>query len=250
VTRWVSFVRGTPILFSDPTGHKSTDDCGPDNIYCGGLTEPLTPEQIIMLMLLHNSPAPGAKKGTGAAFGDPKSNGTPMPTDFTGPNADEEYKNALIEFVNTQGVHPGIDLNYGGSSGNLLAIGDGKVIYSGCPDSGGCNKAPGYVIIIEHNIDGTKYYSVYFHVKYDHPEIGSPAPVGTTVNAGDVIGQMGNSGTHDVHLHFEIRRATTVGANGPTMYWPNTKKQVLWGWIDISPAFGGMGYGWGYLGLE
>jgi len=31
-----SYVLNSPIIFNDPTGHQN---CGPDNIYCGGLAE-------------------------------------------------------------------------------------------------------------------------------------------------------------------------------------------------------------------
>jgi RHS repeat-associated protein len=38
-----SYSRNNPIRYSDPTGHSATDDCGPDNINCGGLIDPIFP---------------------------------------------------------------------------------------------------------------------------------------------------------------------------------------------------------------
>jgi hypothetical protein len=35
-----AYVNNSPVNYVDPTGHiPNTDDCGPDNIYCGGLAE-------------------------------------------------------------------------------------------------------------------------------------------------------------------------------------------------------------------
>jgi RHS repeat-associated protein len=231
-----SYVSNNSVNRTDPSGHKACDDWGNDGrctIFAPSRV--LTPAQIMLGLLKKNSPT---------------ANGANLTTKVGDPNTMRTTTNMSAEqvqdYVGKNGIHPGVDLNYGVNSegGNLYAIADGTVVYVGEPANG---SAPGYIIVIKHTVEGVNYYSVYFHISTD-TNLGTPLSVGTQVKAGDVVAQMGRSGTNEVHLHFEVRRETTVNSNGmPISYWPKTRNEFNSGWLDISPIFGGMGYGWGYL---
>lgn len=62
----------------------------------------------------------------------------------------------------------------------------------------------GVAVFIEHNVDGTKFTSVYCHMV-----VGSPTvTAGQTVKKGDFVGNIGLTGiTTGPHLHLEIRIA-------------------------------------------
>lgn len=85
----------------------------------------------------------------------------------------------------------GIDI--GGSGGDAVrAAAAGKVVYAGSGLSG-----YGRLIIIKHNND---FLSAYAHNRK------LIATEGQWVNKGEVIAQMGSSGTDRTQLHFEIRK--------------------------------------------
>lgn len=93
--------------------------------------------------------------------------------------------------------HNGVDLAQPGSALNkpIFAARDGKVIASG-PASGFGNW-----IVIQHDVDGKRYDTVYGHMFDD----GVFAKLGDTVRAGQEIGKIGNNGqSSGPHLHFEI----------------------------------------------
>ena len=98
--------------------------------------------------------------------------------------------NVIQGFSSSDGGNKGIDI--GGSRGQAVnAAAGGRVVYAG-------NALRGYgnLIIIKHNDD---FLSAYAHndsiLVKDQQE----------VKAGQQIAQMGNTGTNDVKLHFEIR---------------------------------------------
>lgn len=85
----------------------------------------------------------------------------------------------------------GIDI--GGKSGTpVKAAADGKIVYSGSGLGG-----YGRLIIIKHNKD---FLSAYAHNRK------LIAKEGQLVKQGEVIAQMGSSGTDRTRLHFEIRK--------------------------------------------
>jgi len=85
----------------------------------------------------------------------------------------------------------GIDI--GGKSGTpVKAAADGKIVYSGSGLSG-----YGRLIIVRHNKD---FLSAYAHNRK------LIATEGQWVKQGEVIAQMGSSGTDRTRLHFEIRK--------------------------------------------
>ncbi len=84
-------------------------------------------------------------------------------------------------------------INIGGKSGQPIhASADGTVVYSGAGLVG-----YGELIIIKHN---TEWLSAYAHNRR------RLVAEGTKVKAGDVIAEMGRTGTMRDMLHFEIRR--------------------------------------------
>jgi murein DD-endopeptidase MepM/ murein hydrolase activator NlpD len=98
--------------------------------------------------------------------------------------------------------HPGLDIaNHDG--GAILAADAGRVVVSGWTNTGYGNH-----VIIDH---GNGYQTLYGHLS------SISVAVGTRVNRGTVLGQMGSTGrSTGTHLHFEIR--TTSGNVDPMGY--------------------------------
>ncbi|WP_233255585.1 M23 family metallopeptidase [Naasia lichenicola] len=92
-------------------------------------------------------------------------------------------------------MHQGTDFT-GGYGADIVAIADGTV-KTVIEQSGGL----GVHVIIEHQIDGEMYTSIYGHMQF-----GSVGVVeGQTVKAGDFVGLLGNTGdSTGPHLHFEL----------------------------------------------
>jgi murein DD-endopeptidase MepM/ murein hydrolase activator NlpD len=163
-----------------------------------------------------------------------------------GPN-DENY--------GPNGTHPGVDIDNAEGT-QLYAIAPGKVVGI-VADS--ASKAPGFYMIIEHNVKGVNYYSVYYHIqakkKTNLTDPNSPVTdlhIGSAVNVGDVVAHMGITGTYSFHLHFEVRReggvikspgGYTINTGADTGhffgYWLSDPSQLRTVWLDISSAFEG-----------
>lgn len=150
----------------------------------------------------------------------------------------------MEEFLKDWGIHAGVDIKSTGSD-DILAVYDGVVVWTKEADDNGGN-----VIMIQHEVDGVYYYSLYFHLKVDS-KAGLLLPaVGTKVKKGDVIGQMGTSGTgqNNKHLHFEVRTSNGVSHNADGSisfpmdagsWWANSSDELHTKWVDISCRFGG-----------
>lgn len=102
------------------------------------------------------------------------------------------------------GYHTGVDVEYGDVSGDvpIYAIADGTIVLR--------KFASGYggVVVIEHAINGQKLHALYGHLD---PKSMLDTNV-TAVQAGDVIGVLGDGHTQETdgarkHLHFSIRPA-------------------------------------------
>ncbi len=141
--------------------------------------------------------------------------------------------------------HPGVDsitgeVNRGDA---IYAIAYGQVVLAGIPPNGAFDgKDPsaggfGFYIVIEHNVYGTRFYSIYAHNEDVLVEVGD------IVEPGDQIATMGDSGTGSVHLHFEIRRAQNLDWNASNpfrsqTYWPETVTELTVNFVNLGPVFG------------
>ena len=132
-----------------------------------------------------------------------------------------DRENLKLDYYN----HTGVDfkLKPGADDLNVYAIYDGqvsRVITLGEDEDYGM----GNTIIIEHNINNQKVYSLYAHLSYINPFL----KIRKEVEQGEVIGEIGNSGygcldywrisengckSSDIlnpHLHFEIKTAPVL----------------------------------------
>lgn len=99
--------------------------------------------------------------------------------------------------------HKGIDIGTNAETGKrVVAAASGTVIYSAYQS--GTSSSPGYgnYLIIYH---GNGYTSLYAHMQ------SKAVGTGTYVSKGQTIGYSGNTGGVAPHLHFEIRKASSVG---------------------------------------
>ena len=93
--------------------------------------------------------------------------------------------------------HHGMDFNPGAGT-PIQIIADGVVSSVIQEDFGGL----GYNVVVDHNIKGMKFQSVYAHMKAGSIQV----KLGQKVSVTDIVGQVGNTGASTgSHLHFEIR---------------------------------------------
>ena len=127
---------------------------------------------------------------------------TVTPTKTTGKNVSSGswLTNPAPGSIETQGIHGfnGVDLaSRGGAHIPIVAAASGQVIIS---KNSGWNGGYGNYVVIKHN-NGTQ--TLYGHLT------SSAVEVGETVDQGEVIGAMGNTGkSTGTHLHFEVRGGT------------------------------------------
>lgn len=115
----------------------------------------------------------------------------------TGKNVSGYFARPVKGGIRTQGVHGnnGVDLaSYSGAP--IYAAAPGEVIIS---RSSGWNGGYGNYVVIKHS-NGTQ--TLYAHLN------SVLVSAGTSVNQGDQVGTMGNTGkSTGIHLHFEVRGA-------------------------------------------
>jgi lipoprotein NlpD len=98
--------------------------------------------------------------------------------------------NIIEQYSTKENGNKGLD--FGGKLGDpIIAAADGKGVYSG-----GALRGYGNLVIVKHNND---YLSAYAHNRSINVKEQD------WVKAGQVIAEMGDSGTDSVKLHFEIR---------------------------------------------
>jgi murein DD-endopeptidase MepM/ murein hydrolase activator NlpD len=120
--------------------------------------------------------------------------------------------------------HNGMDVGTSGQHPQVLAIMAGKVHAVTSYISGKSNL--GRYVIIEHTVNGVKYYSRYQHLLSVSVTKGDP------VDAGDPVGNVGGSGTSEYryspHLHFELSKSastwSTTAINPINTYFANDKR--------------------------
>jgi len=107
-------------------------------------------------------------------------------------------------FFGEESIHTGVDLDAARGT-PVLAAGSGKVVWVGFGLYSGTNNPDdpyGLAILIRHEFghDGRLMYSAYAHL--DRTDVW----LGQRVEAGELIGQVGDTGNAEgPHLHFEIR---------------------------------------------
>lgn len=99
--------------------------------------------------------------------------------------------------------HKGIDIGTNAETGKrVVAAASGTVVYSAYQAGTSSNVGYGNYLIIYH---GNGYCSLYAHMN------SKSVSTGQKVSQGQLIGYSGNTGGVAPHLHFEIRKATSVG---------------------------------------
>ena len=228
-------MRNNPVNLTDPTGHR---ECGED---CNQ-SVPTNPWDVSNELLDTNGDGTISFIEEESLF------------DSYSSQADEIFLNSITPPIHRQITyggyggcktiddrtcsqhHPAVDSLDENDGGEVVfAIQFGTVVYVGE------GNAFGNYIIIEHDVYGTLYYSVYAHLNR------------TDVKEGDVVGSMtaiglvGGSGTggEPPHLHLEVRRASTVDLNAApgtsplgNTYWANSPEDLEAGWLDLGPIFG------------
>ncbi len=106
--------------------------------------------------------------------------------------------------------HLGDDINgIGGGNSDLgdlvYAVADGEVIYAGWPSDGWGN-----VVILLHEHENGELIQTF----YGHLDTMSVS-VGRQIRRGEKVGTIGNAnGNYLAHLHYEIRRSSTIDVGG------------------------------------
>lgn len=152
-----------------------------------------------------------------------------------------------------------------GEAGDLVyAIMDGTVVFAGWTSD------YGNTIMVEHDINGEKFYSVYGHLGQSKSDTGISVNVGDSVDPSTQIGTAGatkpytdkngdyyedglNHSGSGAHLHFEVRKAANVNLAYPTYpfmgeaYWGYN--QATWhdNFVDLGVIYG---YNADYAGMK
>src|SRR5690606_2620050 len=118
-----------------------------------------------------------------------------------------DYGDRVHPITGAWGKHEGLD--YAAPLGTPIhAVADGVVVHAGNGIDGRSNM----LVILEHTVGGQTFFSWYVHM-YDH---GVFVEEGQVVEAGDVIGEVGNNGNSTgPHLHLEIHLDTEGTTTDP-----------------------------------
>lgn len=138
-----------------------------------------------------------------------------------------EYTKNYNNFNQDRGDHRhgGIDISAPAGTA-IYAIGNATVDYSGWQNEGNHNEGFGLYVRLGHDTNGDgkyDYYSYYGHMTE------ALVKTGDTVNGGQQIGKVGNTGrSTGNHLHFEIRTAKSDGSIGSPID-PNPTLEAIGG---------------------
>jgi hypothetical protein len=134
------------------------------------------------------------------------------------------------------GFHRGVDLiTPGNNNAPILAVANGTVYRIGW-EAGGY----GHYIILEHDVNGTIYFTLYAHLK-DRPNLSRR----DNVSQGQTIGLKGNTGStwgpcggkSCGHLHFEIHRGSFTYSRATTLN-PAVRLNLPNSWTTSRKLFG------------
>ncbi|WP_139177877.1 M23 family metallopeptidase [Ruania alba] len=111
-------------------------------------------------------------------------------------NFTSRYGPRVHPIFGTSSVHTGLDMSAAAGT-PIHAVADGTVVHAGAGRDGRSSM----LVIIEHEIDGEKYWTWYVHM---YPN-GVYVQEGQQVSAGEVIGAVGSYGNSTgPHLHLEV----------------------------------------------
>jgi len=140
-------------------------------------------------------------------------------------------------------THPGIDIQRNIIPHNepVLAVAPGRVVTSRwCPSN-----SFGYYVIIEHNVNGLIYFTLYAHLRYRGSAQGTivreGTQIGTIGNTGSTLGDcdangnwIGPNNRSCGHLHFELHRTDSFNYS---LRWQSARNPV--------PRLNLLSNGWG-----
>jgi murein DD-endopeptidase MepM/ murein hydrolase activator NlpD len=144
-----------------------------------------------------------------------------------------------------EGQHAGVDFassNPENASSEVTSASTGVIVELDTNPTGDF----GIKVVIEHNVFGYKFYSIYAHFS----STSNGLAVGQTIHVGDPIGIMGRTpfATGDIHLHFEVRTSNNVNLDNEgdylslpvsaTSYWADSYKDLQLNWVNIGTRFG------------
>lgn len=146
-----------------------------------------------------------------------------------------------------QGLHPAVDTTgaYCNEGSPIYASHTGVVAHIGHYPSASANSFGNY-IIIETNVFGINYYSLYAHL--NEVLVSNDQQI----VAGLQIATMGTSGTDNVHLHYEVREEDSLNLDAlggddphapfmiPTgdSFYPDTLQGMYDGWVNLGNIYG------------
>ncbi|MGH2543488.1 MAG: peptidoglycan DD-metalloendopeptidase family protein [Ardenticatenaceae bacterium] len=230
-----SYVQNSPLSLVDPTGHR---ECDVQVLVCDYV--PIDPWQVTTQMLDLNADGFISYREEEMAF------------DRLVSRAERSLLEESIEPVESLGsfggcntisagcanFHPAVD--GARSRGDpIVSSAYGRVVSVG--NIGGAGPNFGSYAVIEHDVYGIMYYSVYAHL--DEALVRE----GDIVGVGDLVGTMGNTngqGPYNHHLHYEVRQATNVDlspeASDPftSNYWAESDNELHSQWVDLGPVYG------------
>lgn len=125
----------------------------------------------------------------------------------------KNYNNKITQVYKGNNIHGGMDIvgttGTNGLTDTIIAHSAGTIVTvcNTCNQTNSTGSSYGNYVKIKHR---NGMYTLYAHMKYGTVNL----KVGNTVNKGDILGYMGNTGhSFGAHLHFEVRDSNDVRIN-------------------------------------
>jgi murein DD-endopeptidase MepM/ murein hydrolase activator NlpD len=220
VSHWVSFVCGTPLRYTDPTGHYicEEDNCLGQKIYSSHKADTNRDGNIskgeAITYFVMNLQDPVNELTVTTRFG------------------------AGCTMAGCSGHHPGVDFV---GDHSITATSNGIVVDVDSNPEGDF----GMKVVVQTDVFGYRFYSIYAHLS------AIAVKPGVEISAGASIGTMGSTPVNSdnwIHLHYEVRTEANVNLDtdgtylslptSATSYWADSLDDLLLNWIDLGPRFG------------